>query len=78
MPPAMRGVDYFICSEYPHRPRAIRGERAMPYWRRDSRAGGQVKKIDADEKVDFTRPGVERFMTLPLDPTEGTCHDVAT
>lgn len=40
--------------------------------------GGQVKKIDADEKVDFTRPGVERFMTLPLDPTEGTCHDAAT
>ncbi len=40
--------------------------------------GGQVKKIDADEKVDFTRPGVERFMTLPLDPTEGTYHDAAT
>jgi hypothetical protein len=37
--------------------------------------GGQVKRIAPDEKVDLTQPGVERFMTLPLDPTEGTCHD---
>jgi hypothetical protein len=33
--------------------------------------GGQAKKIGADESVDFTTPGIERFMTLPLDPTEG-------
>lgn len=33
--------------------------------------GGQVKPIALDEDVDFTRPGVERFMTLPLDQTEG-------
>jgi len=33
--------------------------------------GGQVKTIGLDEKVDFTCPGVERFMTLPLDQTEG-------
>ena len=33
--------------------------------------GGQVKRIAPDEVVDFTAPGVERFMTLPLDPTEG-------
>jgi hypothetical protein len=33
--------------------------------------GGEVEKIEPDEKVDFRRPGVERFMTLPLDPTEG-------
>jgi len=39
--------------------------------------GGEVKKIGPDDKVDFTQPGIERFMTLPLDPTEGGCHEVA-
>lgn len=39
--------------------------------------GGEVKKIGPDEHVDLTRPGVERFMTLPLDPTEGMTHDAA-
>lgn len=33
--------------------------------------GGQAKGIGLDEKADFTTPGVERFMTLPLDQTEG-------
>jgi hypothetical protein len=33
--------------------------------------GGHVKPIGLDEEVDFTSPGVERFMTLPLDQTEG-------
>lgn len=33
--------------------------------------GGQVKTIGLDEYADFTAPGVERFMTLPLDQTEG-------
>lgn len=33
--------------------------------------GGQTKKIELDEVVDFTTPGIERFMTLPLDQTEG-------
>jgi hypothetical protein len=33
--------------------------------------GGVVKKVDYDEKVCFSQPGVERFMTLPLDQTEG-------
>lgn len=33
--------------------------------------GGQTKKIELTEVVDFTTPGVERFMTLPLDQTEG-------
>lgn len=33
--------------------------------------GGATKKIELDEKVDFTTPGIERFMTLPLDQTEG-------
>lgn len=32
---------------------------------------GEAKKIGYDEKADFTTPGVERFMTLPLDQTDG-------
>ena len=33
--------------------------------------GGQAKTISLDEEADFTAPGVERFMTLPLDQQEG-------
>lgn len=33
--------------------------------------GGKVEPISLDEKVCFTKPGVEKFMTLPLDQTEG-------
>jgi hypothetical protein len=33
--------------------------------------GGAVKKIKYDEEVDFTTPGIEKFMTIPLDQTEG-------
>lgn len=33
--------------------------------------GGQVVPIDADQTVDFRQPGIERFQTLALDPTEG-------
>lgn len=33
--------------------------------------GGEARKIGYDEKADFTQPGVERFMTLPLDQTDG-------
>ena len=33
--------------------------------------GGQTRKIELDQRADFTTPGVERFMTLPLDQTEG-------
>lgn len=33
--------------------------------------GGHVKTIGLDREVDFTQPGVERFMMLPLDQTEG-------
>jgi hypothetical protein len=33
--------------------------------------GGVVRKIDYDETVDLTKPGIERFMTVPLDQTEG-------
>jgi hypothetical protein len=33
--------------------------------------GGQVKPIGLDEPADFTTPGVERFMTMAKDQTEG-------
>lgn len=33
--------------------------------------GGAAKTIGLDDRVDFTEPGVERFMTLKLDQTEG-------
>lgn len=33
--------------------------------------GGQTQKIELDQVVDLTIPGLERFMTLPLDQTEG-------
>lgn len=33
--------------------------------------GGETVKIELNQKADFTAPGVERFMTLPLDQTEG-------
>lgn len=33
--------------------------------------GEQPKRIGLDEKVNLREPGVERFVTLPLDQTEG-------
>lgn len=32
---------------------------------------GQVVRIELDQVVDFTAPGVERFMTIPNEVTEG-------
>lgn len=33
--------------------------------------GGETRKIGLTDTVDLTDPGVERFMTIPLDQTEG-------
>jgi hypothetical protein len=33
--------------------------------------GGKVIKVDYDKTVSFVEPGVEKFMTIPLDQTEG-------
>ena len=33
--------------------------------------GGKVVKIAYDQTVCFTEPGIEKFMTIPLDQTEG-------
>jgi len=35
-------------------------------------AGGRAERVSQDEVVDLSKPGVERFMTLPLDQTEGS------
>jgi len=35
------------------------------------RGKGQPKRIGLDEIVNLEEPGVERFVTLPLDQTEG-------
>jgi hypothetical protein len=32
---------------------------------------GKVVKVGYDQKVCFTKPGIEKFMTIPLDQTEG-------
>ena len=32
---------------------------------------GQPRRLDPKEKIDLRQPGVERFVTLPLDQTEG-------
>ena len=33
--------------------------------------GGRTEKIELDQTVDLASHGVERFVTLPLDATEG-------
>lgn len=33
--------------------------------------GGQVKQIGPDTGVNLRQPGIERFMTMPRDTTEG-------
>lgn len=33
--------------------------------------GGKVSKVGYDQVICFSEPGIEKFMTLPLDQTEG-------
>ncbi len=33
--------------------------------------GGATEKVEYSETTNFQAPGIERFMTLPLDQTEG-------
>lgn len=35
------------------------------------RIHGNQKPVGLDEKVDLAEPGLERFDTIPLDPSEG-------
>lgn len=41
------------------------------YKLRQKMYGGETKTIGLADTVDFREPGVERFMTLKLDQTEG-------
>jgi hypothetical protein len=34
--------------------------------------GGQTHVVEPNEVVSFTKPGVERFQTIPKDTTEGS------
>jgi hypothetical protein len=50
----------------------LAGKRPPERYRIDMKFhGGQTRKVELDETADFTTPGLERFMTLPLDQTEG-------
>ena len=33
--------------------------------------GGKTKEVKANDSVNFTEPGLEKFMTLPRDQTDG-------
>ncbi len=33
--------------------------------------GGNLHTVELDERVDFTKPGIERFNTLPRQVQEG-------
>jgi Multiubiquitin len=37
--------------------------------------GGETRKIELETVVDLTTPGLERFMSIPLDQTEGAGYD---
>lgn len=58
------------------------GKQPVERYRLDQKlTGGRTEKIELDQVVDLTAPGVERFMTLPLDQSEGEArcwHTVPT
>lgn len=48
------------------------GKTPVEQYRLDQRLhGGATKKVGLEDLVNLTTPGVERFMTLRLDQTEG-------
>ncbi|HEX6909507.1 MAG TPA: multiubiquitin domain-containing protein [Longimicrobium sp.] len=50
----------------------LAGKRPPERYRIDMKLrGGETRLVPLDESADFTTPGLERFMTLPLDQTEG-------
>ena len=51
---------------------AVAGKTPHTRFRIDQKLrGGEVRKVGYDEAVSLCAPGVERFMTIPLDQTEG-------
>jgi hypothetical protein len=82
-PPHARGYRIRIDKEYKevHVPvmtgrqiLALVGKTPETYLLSQKLHGGQVIPIGADQRVDFRHPGIERFQTLALDPTEGENH----
>lgn len=67
--------DYFIVHSSEMTGREIltlAGKNPPERYRLDQKfKGGRTKKVELDEIIDFTTHGLERFMTLPLDQTEG-------
>lgn len=58
---------------------ALAGKAPVERFRVDQKLrGGATEKVELDEEVDLRRPGVERFMTLPLDQTEGEVAEAAS
>ncbi len=49
----------------------LAGKTPVEKWLLQQKIKGHVHKVGLDEVVDFTRPGVERFMTIPNEVTEG-------
>lgn len=49
----------------------LAGKCDVTKWKIFQKLCGEMKEIRPDEEVDFTRKGVEKFKTLPLDQTEG-------
>jgi hypothetical protein len=50
----------------------VSGHLPVEHWRLDQRfRGGATKKVELNDVVDLRAKGLERFMTLPLDQTEG-------
>jgi len=50
---------------------ALVGKTPQQYLLSQRLRGGAVKSVEPDQVVSFVAPGVERFMTMPKDATEG-------
>lgn len=51
----------------------LAGKNPLDRYRLDLKLhGGATKKVELSDIVDLTEPGIEKFLTLPLDQTEGS------
>lgn len=50
---------------------ALAGKTPEVYLLRERIYGGGTQPIEPTQVVDFTKPGVERFVTMPRDQTDG-------
>lgn len=50
---------------------ALAGKTPEQYSLYERETGNQPRLIAPDEIVSFIKPGVERFLTIPKDPTDG-------